>query len=102
MEEEVKQTGLPTAEQLRALVPTEQQIFERNVESTLYRMFEELAKAADSGKTSHNLNLNTQFPLDILKGITEKLEKLNYKVTIEETQVTEQIKTLILTVDWSA
>lgn len=100
--EEVKQQGLPTAEQLRALVPTEQQVFERHVDANLYRMFEELAKAADGGKTSHSLQISAQFPTHILKGITDKLDELGYKVTIEEVQVTGQIKALSLTVDWSA
>lgn len=100
--ENQQQAGLPTAEQLRALVPTKEQVFERNVKANLERMFEALAGTAHNGGMSHTLQIGAGFPSDILKGITDKLEELNYKVTIEEVQVTEQIKSLALTVDWSA
>jgi hypothetical protein len=99
---EQQKPGLPTAEQMRALVPTKEQVFERNVTANLYRMFEAIAGAADNGNTSHSLQIASNFPTEILKGITDKLEELNYKVTIEEVQITDQIKALSLTVDWSA
>lgn len=101
MEDNKAQPGLPTAAELRALVPTPEQVFQRNVQANLERMFEALAGTAHNGGTSHSLQIGDKFPTDILKGITDKLEELNYKVTIEEVQVTDQIKALSLTVDWS-
>ena len=97
MENEVK---LPTAEELRKLVPTKEQLFERNVTGNMQRMFEELAGAANNGALAHEMQISPNFPDDILNEIATRLTDLGYKVSIGEKQVTQSLKAKTLKIDW--
>lgn len=96
-----REDALPTAAEMRALVPTQDEVFQRNVRAHLERIFEQVANSAHNGLTSHNFNLQNAFPEDLLNAMKVNLEQLGYKVTIDTLQVTEIVTSKTLLVDWS-
>ncbi|MGL5078375.1 MAG: hypothetical protein ACRDBG_21460, partial [Waterburya sp.] len=62
MSEEQKNTGLPTADEMRRITRTDDQVFQSNVENNMSQMMEEMAAMANQGKSSHVMHLNMNFP----------------------------------------
>ena len=101
--QDIKQdAGLPSAEQMRGITRSPEQIFEDSITTNMHAMLQEMAQAANAGHSSHTMNINIKFPQNVLAAIVTKFETLGYVVASEEAQMTPEIKVTKLTVSWAA
>lgn len=100
MSEVEKNPGLPTADEMRRITRTEDQVFQSNVENNMSQMMEEMAAMANQGKSSHVMHLNMNFPPLMMTAIVNRFKDLGYSATIEEVEMTPQMKAHRLTVSW--
>lgn len=100
MSDTEKSTGLPTADEMRRITRTEEQVFQSNVENNMSQMMEEMAAMANQGKSNHVMHLNMNFPPLMMSAIVDRFNSLGYSATVEEVEMTPQMKANRLTVSW--
>lgn len=93
--------NLVTAEVLREMTITKEDLFERQKNSVLDALMSSMTRiASEQGGRTYVANLNPQFDPVLMTSITEKLQELGYSVTVE-TRTDEKLGSFVsLAINW--
>lgn len=92
---------LVTADSLREMTITKEELFERQKSSVLDALMSSMTRiASEQGGRSYVANLNPQFDVNLLNSITQTLQGLGYVVTTESKQDANIGNFTSLTISW--
>jgi hypothetical protein len=98
---DVTDTKLVTAEVLRDMTISKEDLFQKQKESVLESLMSSMVRiASESGGKSYSANLNPQFDTTLLVSIVDQLKGLGYAVTVETKTAKDIGNFTQLTISW--